>query len=189
MSRHWSRGWLGVAIVVLFGGVESYGAVPAAESLLPGTTKGFLSVASMDQLQESWSKTQLGQLIADPAMQPFVEDFLRQIQQKWTQTHQKLGITWDDLDGVPAGEVSVAMILSSATEVSLAVTVDVTGHQEQVAALLDKINKNMATKKAVQTTRNVLGTTVTVFDIPKHEETPGSTGGLLRQGRLAGRLR
>jgi hypothetical protein len=172
VSRLSSWRGLVVALLVLLSQAESYGAVPAAENLLPSTTKGFLSVASVDQLRDSWNKTQLGQLMADPTMKPFIEDFRLQIQQKWTQTHQKLGITWDDLDGVPAGEIAVAMILPSATEVAFAITVDVTGHQEQASALLEKINKNMIGKKAVQTTRNVQGATVNVFDIPQREDIP-----------------
>ena len=40
----------------------------------------------------------------DPIMKPFAEDFRNQLQHKWTQTHQKLGINWEDLEGVPTGE-------------------------------------------------------------------------------------
>ena len=34
-------------------------AVKPSESLLPGTTKGFLVVENVDQLKESWNKTKL----------------------------------------------------------------------------------------------------------------------------------
>jgi len=46
--------------------------VPTSESLFPETTKGYLSVGSVDQLREAWDKTQLGQLTKDPAMKPFI---------------------------------------------------------------------------------------------------------------------
>ena len=172
MSRLSSWGCLAIAIISLLSKAPCYGAVPATETLLPNTTKGFLSIASIDALRENWGKTQLGQMMQDPAMKDFIEDFRRQIQQKWTQTHQKLGITWDDLDGVPAGEVSVALILPSPTEVAFAILVDVTGHQQQAEALLEKINHNMTAKKATRTTNTAHGATITVFEIPKHEETP-----------------
>lgn len=52
-------------------------AAPASERLLPGTTKGFISVGNVDHFRAEWAKTQIGQLMADPIMQPFVEDFRR----------------------------------------------------------------------------------------------------------------
>lgn len=172
MARLSNWAWFAVALVLLGTRIESQAAVPKAEVLLPNSTKGFLAVGSVDQLKEAWNKTQLGQLMQDPAMKPFLEDFQRQIQQKWTATHQKLGITWEDLDGVPSGEVGVGLILASPTESALAIVVDVTGHLPQANALLEKINGNLASQKAVRSQRTVLGTNVTVFDIPKHEEEP-----------------
>ncbi len=52
-------------------------AAPASERLLPSTTKGFVSVGNVDHFRAEWAKTQIGQLLADPIMQPFVEDFRR----------------------------------------------------------------------------------------------------------------
>ncbi|HTU23835.1 MAG TPA: hypothetical protein VMF30_00470, partial [Pirellulales bacterium] len=61
-------------------------AVPPSEQVLPATTKGFISIGNVDRFQTDWAKTQLGQLLADPIMQPFVKDFQRQLQGKWNQT-------------------------------------------------------------------------------------------------------
>jgi hypothetical protein len=147
-------------------------AVPPSENLLPNSTKGYVSAASFDQLRDNWNKTQLGQLMQDPSMKPFVEDFQRQMQEKWLKTHQKLGIKWEDLDGVSSGEVSMAVILASPTESVTAVLADVTGNPQQTSALLDKIKANLIAQKAVRRDRTVHGTVVTVFDIPKHEDEP-----------------
>jgi len=151
---------------------EVQAAVPKAETLLPNSTKGFLAVESIDKFQEAWNKTQLGQLMQDPAMKPFMDDLKQQLQQKWTQTHQKLGISWEDLEGVPSGEVGIGLILAGPKEVALAVIADVTGHIPKANALIDKIGENLANQKAVRSQRTILGATVTVFDIPKHEEEP-----------------
>lgn len=161
-----------IAVLVLSTGVESFAAVPPAENLLPNSTKGFLAVGSVDQLKESWNKTQLGQLMADPTMQPFIESFQEQMAAKWSQTHQKLGISWQDLDGVPAGEVAMALIQPSEKEVFMAVVADVTGHIEQTTALLEKINKNMTAQKGVRSQKSLLNAKVTIWDVPKHEDNP-----------------
>jgi hypothetical protein len=147
-------------------------AVPSSESLLPATTKGYLAVGSVDQLREAWNKTQLGQLTQDPAMKPFIEDLRRQLQEKWTKSHQKLGLTWDDLQEVPTGEVALGLVLLSPTEVAVAITADVTGNLPKANALLDKVQQNMAAQRAVRSQRNVQGTSVTIFDVPKHGDEP-----------------
>ncbi len=164
--------WLAVALILLSLQPSSQAAVPSAETLLPNSTKGFLAIGSVDKFRDAWNKTQLGQLMQDPAMKPFVEDLKQQLQQKWAQTHQKLGIGWNDLDGVPSGEVGIGLILPSANEVAVAITADITGNLAQANALLDKVAENMATRKAVRSQKTLLGVSVTVFDIPKHEDEP-----------------
>lgn len=161
-----------LAVLILSAGIESACAVPPAENLMPDTTEGFLAVGSIDQLKEAWNKTQLGQLMNDPVMAPFIESLREQMSEKWTQGHQKLGVTWKDFDGVAAGEVAIALIRPSDKEVAMAITADVTGHQQQVTMLLDKIHQNLTARKAVRTQRDVLGSKVTVYDIPKHEDNP-----------------
>jgi hypothetical protein len=149
-----------------------FGAVPRSEDLLPNTTKGYVSVANVDEFEAAFNKTQMGQLANDPSMKPFVDDLKRQLSEQWTKTHEKLGIGWDDLDGVPAGEVSMALLLPNETHDAVVVLADVTGHQEQTNKLLAKIDENMAARKAVRSERKIQGATVVVFDIPKREETP-----------------
>jgi hypothetical protein len=158
--------------VLVYAQVVSFGAVPPAADLLPDTTKGYLSVADVQELIDAFDKTQLGQLANDPTMKPFVEDLKRQLREKWTQTHQKLGITWEDLEGVPSGEVAIALILPNETSHALAIVADVTGREQQTEAMLAKIDEQMAAEKAERTERRVLDATVIVFDIPKRDELP-----------------
>ncbi len=75
----------------------------ASEDLLPATTKGFFAVTNLSDLSAHWNKTQLGQLMDDPVMRPFSEDLRRQMQGRWSGLRDKLGLTLDDLEGVPGG--------------------------------------------------------------------------------------
>lgn len=170
MSRVSSRIGFVVATLLLVLRSVSQAAVPPAENLLPNTTKGFLAAASVQDLEDNWNKTQLGQLMQDAAMKPFVEDLQRQMQDKWLKTHQKLGITWEDLEKTPSGETAIAIVLPSPTESATVVVADVTGHQEQTAVLLEKIDRSMVAQKAVRRTHKVSGTVITVYDIPKTED-------------------
>ena len=94
---------VGVCCLTVISGAEIKAAQPS-ETLLPRTTKGYISVQNLDRLQKDFNKTQLGQLLEDPIMKPFADDFRRQLQQKWTKSHHKLGVTWDKgkraLDGI-----------------------------------------------------------------------------------------
>jgi hypothetical protein len=76
------------------------------------------------------------------------------------------------LSGVPSGEVAIALVLPNETEDALVVMADVTGHEQQTAELLTKINENMTAERAVRSERKVAGATLVVFDIPKREDIP-----------------
>ena len=54
-------------------------ATPPSETLLPSTTKGFLSVPDVEELGNRWNETQLGRMANDPVMKPFVDDLREQI--------------------------------------------------------------------------------------------------------------
>ncbi len=166
----WTSG-VGLTLV-LCAQLAAYGAVPPSEDLLPNTTKGYLSVANVDEMRDAFNKTQMGILANDPAMKPFVEDLQRQLSEQWTKTHEKLGIGWEDFEGVPTGEVAVAVILLSETADATVVLADVTGHEAQAQGLLAKIDEEMATHKAVRSERRVHGATVVVFDVPKRDDLP-----------------
>ena len=81
-----------------------------SEELLPDTTKGYLCIPDMDKLRKSWEATQLGQLARDPLMKPFAEDLERQLRSKLSQTDARVGLTWEDLQGVCGGELCLAVV-------------------------------------------------------------------------------
>ena len=80
-----------------------------AETLLPTTTKGFLSVPDLNVLRARWDQTQLGQLMVDEKMQPFVKDLKRQMSAKMNRADTQLGLTWSDLQSVAGGDVCLAV--------------------------------------------------------------------------------
>jgi hypothetical protein len=144
-------------------------AVPASETLLPGTTKGFVSITNTRQLAEQWEKTQLGQLIQDPVMKPFADDLRLQLEERLSNLRKKLGLTINDLKGVPGGELSLAIIQPDEDQVAVALVVDVTDHQEQAQSLLDKVAENLKERGAARSETPVLDRPVTVFELPLRE--------------------
>jgi hypothetical protein len=131
---------------------RSSAAVPS-ELLLPATTKGFISTHDVDEVRKKFNETQLGELVNDPVMKPFIEDFRRQIGSRLERAGRKLGVRWNDLEGVYGGEVALAMVqpkpedkMSHAT----VLIVDITGKRKEADALLAKIDANQRANRAVR---------------------------------------
>lgn len=167
-------GLTGMVILLFLSTVTNatWGAVPS-EVLLPRTTKAFISVADLEAVSAAWNKMQLGQLMSDPAMKPFVEDFERQIRSKFSQTGVRLGVAWEDLRGVASGEVAVASIQPNGdkTRASTVLTADVTGRLDKAQQLLDKISKNQIQKGATTGKADIGGVNFSAFKLPKKKPT------------------
>jgi len=170
-------GWICVILAAGLGfplGQAAGQSAPPSEDLLPENTVGFLSVPDMEALETHWDKTQLGQLMADPIMEPFLDDLQRQFERRISGMRERLGLTIDDLEGVPGGEVALARILPGPEQVAEAAVVDVTGHLPQAKAMLEKLTANLLKQGAKRSTLKMSGTgmTVILLDIPKPADDP-----------------
>ncbi len=151
-------------------GLACAAAVPAADTLLPATTVGFVSATSSTRLKAHWSKTQIGKFLADPIMKPFQDDLRAQIQSQWSGLSDRLGIGIDDLRGVPTGESALALIEAerSAEQVTPATVMllDVTGNLDAAQKVLDKARRTLIAKGATPTQQTVQGVSVYIFNVP-----------------------
>ncbi len=172
MLRIWTWAWLWSVLGLLCTGQLSAQAVRPSETLLPNTTVGFIAVPNWDHLQTQWNKTQLGQLMADPVMEPFSKDLRRQFEDRWSSLEERLGLTPEDLEGVPGGEVGLARILPAPHTAAAAIVIDVTGHLPQAGAMLEKVAKKQAQQGAKRTVLNLTESPDPVirFDLPESED-------------------
>jgi len=125
-----------------------HGEVPPAESLLPGLTKGFLSVTNVTELDQRWNKTQLGHLMSDPAMEPFVKDLRHQFEDRLSDLRDRLGLTFEDLQGVPSRAFTLALIEPAPNQAAMALLMDVSGRLDKAKAMLKTAAKNLVGKGA-----------------------------------------
>ncbi len=142
-------------------------AAPRSETLLPDTTTAYVSVADLGVLRASFNQTQWGQLVHDPAMQSFVDDFRHQLQQKGMRQLEDLGLSWPELEGVPGGEISVALVHPEKGRMAAVVLVDVTGHRDRAVALIEKIGVNL-NKRGAQRLRDASQGAI-VYDLPAED--------------------
>ncbi|MEK6248857.1 MAG: hypothetical protein N2C12_11810 [Planctomycetales bacterium] len=139
-----------------------WGVVPT-QQLMPASTKGYVSIPDYYRLEASFQKTQIGQLLADPVMEPFSKDLERQLKQKWSKAHEPLGLTWDDIQGVPGGEVALARIQPAKGESAVAIIVDISGKQAEADALLATVAQKMTERRATKKTVEIAGIVLTIY--------------------------
>ncbi|MBM4001787.1 MAG: hypothetical protein FJ295_00665 [Planctomycetes bacterium] len=162
-----------VAFSLISAPASLFAAIPS-EMLLPGTTKGYLSLPDPQALKQKWNETQLGQLANDPIMQPFVEDLKEQLKAKLDQTGTHLGIAFEDLQGIPGGEIAIAVIQPEGDKKqhALALLVDITGHLAETRELMVRINANQIAKGAQKSVQQVGSVEVTVYKLARKKEGP-----------------
>lgn len=137
---------------------------------MPAETQGFASVADLNVLLEHWHQTQLGQLVQDDAMRPFVDDMQKQLERKVGGVKQKLGISFADLQEIAGGEIGLGMIEIPDARAAVAITVDTTGRHLQLEKMLAKVDKELARLGATRNTVDRAGTTFVTHDIPPQKE-------------------
>ncbi len=155
---------------MLAGVAPSWAARPI-DSLVPPTTKGFLSIPDAERLRRDFEKTQLGALVNDPEMKAFVEDLVQQIETKLGRTESRLGLKPADLRGVPAGEVALATMQpgGDARQHAYGLIADVTGKSEQTNQLLATVAERMRVKGAKSSVKQVQGVSLTVYQMPRQQ--------------------
>ena len=158
----------GMALVLALASAAEAGAFPPSETVLPATTRAWLSVADVAGLQETFDATQYGQLIKDPHMQPFVESVRAQMQSASKQRLGKLGLKIEDLEKIPGGEVALATIEPAPGTLATVLLVDTTGHAAETASIVTKIEQRLLERKATKLPAGEAASalTITAFQLP-----------------------
>lgn len=187
MLRTLTRTFCLALFLLLVVGAQSTRAAPIGEKLLPSSTKGFVSATSYEQLKEHWEQTDVGKLSADPVMQPFVKDFRRQLQERFLELRKKLGLSFEDIEDVPTGELTLGIIQSPADTRAMVLLMDCTGRLDRAKAMLDKATTNLTAAGAKRSEDTWSGTPVIVLDnIPGEDGEPPQEAVYFLQGSFLG---
>ena len=160
---------LAASLIVCLSGLNAQAVAPL-DTLFPASTKGFVSIADLPQLNENWQRTQLGQMVQDEAMRPFIEDLKRQLQRKVGSFQDKLGLRLEDLYGIAEGELGVGLVARTDEPAAVLLVVDATGKRNRVEALLDKVDKQLRSRGAEVASENFSGAQLTRYTVPPQRE-------------------
>ena len=113
-----------------------------AEKALPASTYAYLKIENAAKLREEFQSSQLGQLAADPAIQPLKDDILSRLEEPSKQLKEKLGITLQELLTLPQGPIQVAIVGREAADgkppVALIASADAGENADKMTAVMAK---------------------------------------------------
>lgn len=131
-------GWFGLAGLSTVATLSLAAAPP--EKVFPDSAVFFLKVPNAAGLREAFGQSQLGQLWADPAMQPFKDDIKAKLADSSAKLKAQVGVTIKELLEIPQGPISVAVIPKDDADVPVAIviTADAGKNAAQLADVMAK---------------------------------------------------
>jgi hypothetical protein len=133
-----------------------------SEYFLPATTRAWVSISSITELETALYETKFGQLALDPDLAPVVESFSSQITDWLDNRNLKFAMNMDKVGKLNSGEVCFAAILnhaegqSEAANHAIVIVVDVAGHEADYQQLMSDIETDLTARKAESSEIEVL---------------------------------
>lgn len=141
------------------------GFVPS-ETVFPDTTRAWVSISDFREFRARFDRSPYGQLVADPAMKAFIDSVREQISKAGKQRLGKLGLTLEDLEGIPGGELAVAAIEHRPGALATVLAVDTTGNEAEAQAVVDRIVARLEERKATRVSVAGAPSELIVFQLP-----------------------
>jgi hypothetical protein len=146
-------------------------ALPASETLLPATTRLFAAIRNIEASRAAIEKTKLSKIDEDPEVRPFIDDLKKQIDARMAEAATTAGLSISDFKNLADGEVAIAVVDLGEGQTATVILADVTGHDQQLAAVRGKIATALAQKQATPTPyASQAGAQGTKYDIPPQKE-------------------
>lgn len=127
-----------------------------SEDLLPPNTTGWVSVPDVRALKKAIESTQLGAMMKDPNVKPFIEDITKQVRGYLDKQNVRFGLTLEDIEKVQSGEICLAGVLRKSaglgedgiTDHAIVLLVDVGASREEAVELLKQIGEELKARGA-----------------------------------------
>jgi hypothetical protein len=136
---------------------------PSSMKLFPEDTLVFIRVSNAYEFGQALRNSSTGNMLADPQLRPFVEQLYGDAARIYSdKAEQIMGISWDDLQKLPKGEVAFAVVARENRGPAFLLLAD-QGDDDSVARpLLDRLIKLAGERGADFSTEKIAGVEVTV---------------------------
>lgn len=144
-----------------------------SEHFLPSTTRAWVSIGSLTDLEVALYETKMGQLAQDPDLAPVVESFSSQITDWLDYRNVKFALNMESLGKLNSGEICFAAILdrqegqSDAASHAIVVMVDIHGHEADYERLMAEVQTDLTQRGAKSVELSILDQKVTRWEFEK----------------------
>lgn len=146
--------------------------VPATD-LLPKSVAGLLRIPDLPQLSEGWERTNIGRLLEDESMQPYLESQRDRAVGYLENISSKVGLKAKDLQDISSGELVIAwlpFVKDTRRPFALCIVADIRGRNAQAENALDKIDQDLTQSGWERTDQKHRGHVIRVYN---NEPKPG----------------
>ncbi|MFG0261935.1 MAG: membrane or secreted protein [Novipirellula sp. JB048] len=141
--------------------------VPAIK-LLPDSLAGLLRIPDVPQFCDAWQQTHLGNLVNDPAMQPFVEAQRERAEAYLDSVDNRVGLKLKDLYEIASGEAVAAWLpfpKDKRRPFSMCVIADIRGRRAKADQVLEQVDQDLKANSATRTDLDYRGQVVRVYTV------------------------
>ncbi len=140
--------------------------VPAIE-LLPDSIAGLVRIPNLPRFCDAWKKTNIGRLLEDESMQPFIDSQRDRAKSYLESFDNKVGIRAEDLYEIASGEVVVSWLpfeKDKRRPFALCVIADTRGMKAKSDAAMAKIDEDLKSGGWVRTDTTHRDQTVRIYN-------------------------
>lgn len=124
IARFFGTGILVAALLVTIC-PPAQAARPSAMKLFPEESVVFFRISNGHEFGEKVQQTAIGRMINDPQLQPLVQNLYGKVGKLYADdAESKVGISWEDLERLPKGEVAFAVVARPDKKPALLLLVD-----------------------------------------------------------------
>ncbi len=157
--------YLTVLLSVLCLGSSGLCERPRFDQLLPKATAVYLHIADFDSLIEQSGKTNIAEMLHDPAMSNLSAELWKVIAERLVEIEQRFDITLEELRQLPRGAVVIAMVARPRSAPGLALLMDVGDDPTVLNGLIENLEQQLLGGGADFENVKVGGTELSVFRI------------------------
>ncbi len=142
----------------------------SAYDLIPDSSQAIVWIRDGESLAQQWERTQLYDLVHDPAVSPFFEEQRQEIEKKLTDAGWRLNIKPEDLADYSTGQIALAWLELPTVPRKPYATVllaDVDDAKIPNEKLLARVDEELTARKATKSQLTHLGATIAKYILPK----------------------
>jgi hypothetical protein len=141
---------------------------PSAMKLFPEESVVFIRMANAHEFAERFKETGMGRMLQDPQVRPLVERVYGNVGQLYAdKAEEMLGVTWDDLQNLPKGEVAFAIVARPNALPAFLLLIDQGDEPSIAERLVDRALEMAGEKGAEFSTEDISDVEVTVVRHPE----------------------